>query len=75
MSALNKVYEQQYLRSQGLDPTSKKRKREEKEKERKENLEWMKEWMKKHKTTQEQGYHYDTHRFKPSYDFKSNGTK
>ena len=37
---LNKVYEQQYLRSQGLDRWSKKR-REEKEKKRKENLEWI----------------------------------
>lgn len=52
MSALNKVYEQQYLRSQGLDPTSKKRKREEKEKKRKENLEWMKEWMEEEKKSQ-----------------------
>ena len=49
MSLLNKVYEQQYLRSQGLDPTSKKRKREEKEKKREENLERMKEWMEKEK--------------------------
>ena len=52
MSALNKVYEQQYLRSQGLDPTSKKRKRVEKEKKRKENLEWMKEWMEEEKKSQ-----------------------
>ena len=52
MSALNKVYEQQYLRSQGLDPTSKKRKSEEKEKKRKENLEWMKEWMEEEKKSQ-----------------------
>lgn len=48
---LNKVYEQQYLRSQGLDRWSKKRKREEKEKKRKENLEWMEKWMKQEKKT------------------------
>ena len=51
MSALNKVYEHLYLRIQGLDPTSKKRKREEKEKKRKKNLEWMKKWMEKEKWT------------------------
>ena len=43
---LNKVYEKQYLRSQGLDSWSKKRKREE-------NLKWMKEWMEQEKKTRQ----------------------